>query len=274
MLYTAMSDKRTDSLMSEEEESSRVTLDMWLMFISIFLLTNARAKFENTLPSQYQDRSSQTYGWFKIFWNFSFIPFIYTFNMYFLYRDFDKKSQQVGGSKVKKLLPFLLFLLGYYIYDTAYSQKNSFIPNLFQPHIHPKLPWADLGTHPKKKSSKYGGYFIVDGWFAFARKMHHTGEMIMTLAMGLMCCNYGVVTLNANGTEEISSEFQFWALPFALFLITVWYKYEKHKKEEYQCYDKYGSAWVDYKKQVPNAFSPDLYTFLLFLQKDRMPLIR
>lgn len=114
----------------------------------------------------------EKWGWLLIFWNFAGVPFLYCASSVYLYKQYvfsfwcirliSRPASFDRPTWVYVVCFFLLFV-GYYIFDTANAQKNSFRMRLRDPNwkpryasfsvwwiilicsrTFPQLPWAYL----------------------------------------------------------------------------------------------------------------------------------
>eukprot|EP00401_Gymnodinium_catenatum_P020841 CAMPEP_0117610372 /NCGR_PEP_ID=MMETSP0784-20121206/81838_1 /TAXON_ID=39447 /ORGANISM="" /LENGTH=88 /DNA_ID=CAMNT_0005413771 /DNA_START=24 /DNA_END=286 /DNA_ORIENTATION=- len=78
---------------------------------------------------------------------------------------------------------FCFLFLGYYIFDSANAQKAS-IKIRVKRHTFPQVPWGWL-DEPIKFIVTPKGNLLVDGWYAFVRKIQYTGDIMMATSWGL-----------------------------------------------------------------------------------------
>uniref|UniRef100_A0A8D0GY40 Delta(14)-sterol reductase TM7SF2 n=1 Tax=Sphenodon punctatus TaxID=8508 RepID=A0A8D0GY40_SPHPU len=120
--------------------------------------------------------------------------------------------------------------LGYCIFRSANSQKNTFRRNPTDPRV------AGLKTIP----TATGRRLLVSGWWGFVRHPNYLGDLIMALAWSLPC---GL-------THALP---YFYVIYFTLLLI------HREARDEHQCLRKYGLAWQEYCRRVPYRLFPYLY---------------
>ena len=113
-----------------------------------------------------------------------------------------------------------------------------------RPGAFPQVPWAIL-EEPIPYIKTPHGNLLVGGWYAFARKMQYTGDIIMATTWGLACG---------------------FASPLPYFYVTFFTSMIIHRqsRDEVRCLEKYGEHWKAYTKLVPNVFLPgkDFYVWL------------
>ena len=81
----------------------------------------------------------------------------------------------------------------YYIWDTSQSQKSHFrlqqSGTVVKRFTLPSLPWSTL-DEPRYIVTSHGTPLLVDGWWALARKIHYTCDIVMGLTWAL-CTGFG-----------------------------------------------------------------------------------
>eukprot|EP00742_Colponemidia_sp_Colp-10_P003852 GILJ01004102.1.p1 GENE.GILJ01004102.1~~GILJ01004102.1.p1 ORF type:complete len:465 (+),score=45.43 GILJ01004102.1:52-1446(+) len=215
-----------------------VSTSMCLMVLAHFLYANACMKGEECIPTTW-DIFYEKWGWMLIFWNHAGVPFVYCFqSMYIL------KHEPVEYSTLHKMVMFALLLGGYYIWDTANSQKNRFRMKLRGTYIprktFPQLPWGTLPDDCSYIKTEHGNALLTDGWYKYARKIHYTADIMMALSWGMAC-----------GFEGL--------LPY--FYVCFFTGMISHRcvRDFERCHKKYGKDWEKYVKQVPYIFIPYVF---------------
>ena len=120
-----------------------------------------------------------------------------------------------------------LFVLGYFIFRSANSEKDAFRNN----------PNGEEVSHLKYMNTERGTKLLVSGWWGLARKINYTGDWLVTLSWCLLC-----------GFKSPIPYFQ--AIYFFILLI------HRANRDDVMCKAKYGSDWDKYKKIVPYVFIP------------------
>ena len=130
------------------------------------------------------------------------------------------------------------FRAGYYIFDSANSQKATCKVRVRRPWAFPQVPWAIL-PEPVEYIKTPKGNLLVGSWYAFTRKLQYTGDIIMATSWGLACG---------------------FASPLPFFYATFFTCMINHRqiRDEARCSEKYGKHWKIYTKLVPNVFFPPL----------------
>jgi delta24(24(1))-sterol reductase len=138
---------------------------------------------------------------------------------------------------------YTLLLVGYYIWDTANSQKNRFRMQLQDTYIDrktfPQLPWGTL-KNPSYIKTKQGSLLLTGGWWGIARKIHYTADLMMAFSWG------GITGFG-------SCIPYFYVLFFTIVLV------HRVSRDMERCSEKYGTDWDRYCKEVPYIFIPYVF---------------
>ena len=215
------------------EQLGYVTREMGVMLVAHWLYSNATVKGEHYIPCTW-DMFHEKFGWMLNFWNITGVPFLYCFQSFYLLNN---------QKTAKDVLPYwfivvvyVLLVISYYAFDTANSQKADYkVPGLKR-NTFPQLPWRSL-PDPVRCIQTPKGDLLVDGWYAYARKMQYTGDIGMALCWGLAC-----------GFKS--------PLPYFYCLFFVCMINHRQARDEIRCGEKYGTYWKLYTKAVPNVFFP------------------
>jgi Delta24(24(1))-sterol reductase len=233
--------------MKQYEQIGYVSREMGIMVIAHWLYSNATVKGEHYIPCTW-DMFHEKFGWMLNFWNTTGVPFLYCFQSFYILKN--QKSISEGSPAWFVSLIYVLLITGYYIFDTANSQKASFkLPGLKRGTF-PQLPWNQL-RDPVRCVRTPQGDLIVDGWYAFGRKLQYTGDIMMALSWGL-ACGFG-------------STLPYFYLVFFFFMIT-----HRQWRDEIRCKVKYGAYWDTYTRTVPQIFVPG-WPFVHWLMTGEMP---
>jgi Delta24(24(1))-sterol reductase len=224
----------------------RISLQMWFMIVAHYLYSNATAKGEHCIPCTW-DMFHENFGWMLNFWNICGVPFLYCFQSLYIVHNQATIDEHYPPGLI--YFNFILLFLAYYIFDTANSQKAN-IKIRVRRNTFPQLPWGDL-EDPIRFIETPKGNLLVDGWYAFARKMQYTGDILMALSWGL-----------ATGFNT----------PLAYFYVTFFTSMILHRqiRDEARCLEKYGEYWKIYTKKVPNVFLPS-WSFYVYLFTGKHP---
>jgi delta24(24(1))-sterol reductase len=214
----------------------RVSWPLVFMLVAHGLYTNACMKAEECIPTTW-DIFHEKWGWMLIFWNLVGVPYVYSFNSYYLL-----VNGPIDHSPLYVVALFALLFTAYYIWDTAQSQRNRFraqeLGTYVKRRTFPQLPWGTL-IRPRYLRTANGGTLLIDGWWAYARKIHYSADILMALSWGLACGFGGV-------------------LPFlypAFFFVMIMHR---ATRDEGRCRAKYGADWERYRQIVPGRFVPRL----------------
>ncbi|RHZ89873.1 hypothetical protein Glove_9g108 [Diversispora epigaea] len=226
----------------EYEMFGYVSSSMCFMVLAHFLYVNACAKGEECIPTTW-DMSYEKFGFMLIFWNLAGVPFTYCYATVYLHITSIDNGQPLQHSAYWTYFCYALLLSGYYIWDTANSQKNRFrmirngtyIPR----YTFPQLVWGTL-KDPTFIQTKHGNLLLTAGWWGIARKIHYTADLMMAFAWGF------ITGLNTPITY-------FYPVFFLIVLVHRVYRDMK------RCAKKYGKDWEEYCRQVPYIFVPGIY---------------
>ena len=94
---------------------------------------------------------------------------------------------------------------------------------------------------------------MVDGWYAFARKLQYTGDLMMALSWGLIC-----------GLPNWGNILNFFYFIFFFCMII-----HRQSRDEVRCKLKYGEYWEVYTKEVPNVLIPNTKLLSWLFSKDK-----
>jgi delta24(24(1))-sterol reductase len=220
------------------EERGYISPNIFILLTAHWLYSNACAKGEHCIPCTW-DMFHENFGWMLNFWNITGVPFLYCFQSLYVVRNQDS-IDAFGYPLVLSAAVFVLLIVGYYIFDTANCQKAT-IKIRIKRNTFPQLPWAIL-EEPIAYIHTPKGNLLIGGWYAFARKMQYTGDILMALSWGLAC-----------GFE--SSLPYFYALFFTCMIL------HRQSRDEIRCSQKYGEHWKIYTDKVPNVFIPSAAFF-------------
>ncbi|CAG8748183.1 35058_t:CDS:2, partial [Racocetra persica] len=172
----------------EYELFGYISSSMAFMVLAHFLYVNACAKGEECIPTTW-DMTYEKFGFMLIFWNLAGVPFTYCYATIYLHNNSIDNNQPIQHSQFWTYFCYALLLSGYYIWDTANSQKNRFrmiINGCYIPrYTFPQLPWGTL-KNPTYIKTKYGSPLLTGGWWGIARKIHYTADLMMAFSWGFI----------------------------------------------------------------------------------------
>jgi delta24(24(1))-sterol reductase len=214
----------------------RVSAPMVFMVVAHGLYTNACMKGEECVPTTW-DIFHEKWGWMLIFWNLVGVPWVYSFQSYYL---LVRGPADRSASYMTAL--FAILLVAYYVWDTAQSQRNRFRMHergtFIRRRAFPQLPWGTL-RNPQYLATRNGGTLLIDGWWRFARKIHYTADIVMASCWALACGFGGILP---------------YFYPVFFFVMIM----HRATRDESRCREKYGADWDRYRQTVPYRFVPFL----------------
>ena len=218
------------------ESTGTLSYSMGIILTAHLLYTNACMKGEECVPATW-DIVYEKCGWMLTFWNMVAVPFMYSFQAYYILKN------NVQLSPAFFIVIMTLLLISYYVWDTANSQKNRFRMQLRGAYIprktFPQLPWGTL-KNPRYLQTANGSKLLTDGWYRYGRKIHYTADIVMAFCWGLSCGFSGF-------------------LPYLypiFFLLMITHRYLRDTR---RCAKKYGADWDQYCKLVPYRFIPFIF---------------
>lgn len=228
------------------QTTGSITPSMAFMVLAHYLYSNATAKGEHCIPCTW-DMFHENFGWMLNFWNICGVPFLYCYQSLYILRNSEKIANQLPTPLI--VFNFILLLVAYYIFDTANSQKAN-IKIKVRRNTFPQFSWGDI-KEPIRFIETPHGNLLVDGWYAFARKMQYTGDILMALSWGIAC-----------GFDS--------PLPYFYCVFFTSMIMHRQWRDEIRCSEKYGEYWKVYTKKVPNVFLPPL-SFYVWLFTGKHP---
>ncbi|XP_067831812.1 delta(14)-sterol reductase TM7SF2 isoform X1 [Heptranchias perlo] len=210
-------------LMKESELRGSPSLAM-ILVNSFQLLYVLDALWHEEAVLTTMDIVNDGFGFMLAFGDLTWVPFMYSLQAHFLVSH----PQELAVTTAVVIV--LLNALGYFIFRSANSQKNTFRRNPSDPKV------AGLETI----ATATGRQLLVSGWWGLVRHPNYLGDLIMALAWSLPC-----------GLAHILP--YFYVTYFTVLLI------HREARDEHQCRRKYGSAWNEYCKRVPYRIFPYMY---------------
>ncbi|XP_007935156.1 delta(14)-sterol reductase LBR [Orycteropus afer afer] len=164
------------------------------------------------------------FGFMLAFGDLVWVPFIYSFQAFYLVIHPNELSWPVVSVIIA------LKLCGYVIFRCSNSQKNAFRKNPTDPRL----------AHLKTIHTSTGKNLLVSGWWGFVRHPNYLGDLIMALAWSLPC-----------GFNHILP--YFYVTYFTMLIV------HREARDEHHCKKKYGLAWEKYCQRVPYRIFPYIY---------------
>ncbi|NXP06736.1 LBR protein, partial [Thinocorus orbignyianus] len=170
------------------------------------------------------DITHDGFGFMLAFGDLVWVPFVYSLQAYYLVGHPTAISWPAAAAFT------VLNCVGYYIFRSANSQKNSFRRNPADPKL----------SYLKFIPTATGKGLLVTGWWGFVRHPNYLGDIIMALAWSLPC-----------GFNHI--------LPYFYVIYFICLLVHREARDEHHCKQKYGLAWERYCRRVPYRIFPYIY---------------
>ncbi|KAK2070029.1 hypothetical protein P8C59_004564 [Phyllachora maydis] len=221
------------------ERYGYVSGEVAFILMAHYLYANACSKGEELIITTW-DMYFEKWGFMLIFWNMAGVPLSYCHCTIYLANHHPDVYRHHPAVLV---LMVLGYLFTYWVWDTSNSQKNRFRAmergTLIVRHTFPQLPWQTL-HNPQVIKMDTRDTILVDGWYAYARKIHYTCDAYFAL-------NWGLIT----GFES----------PFPWFYPVFFCAMIAHRtlRDVHKCREKYGKAWDEYEQRTPYLFIPYLF---------------
>ncbi|XP_061481038.1 delta(14)-sterol reductase LBR isoform X2 [Rhineura floridana] len=164
------------------------------------------------------------FGFMLAFGDLVWVPFLFSLQAFYLVKHPNELSWLTASAVIA------LNMLGYYIFRSSNSQKNSFRQNPKDPKV----------AHLKVIPTANGKNLLVSGWWGLVRHPNYLGDIIMALAWSLPC-----------GINHILP--YFYIIYFIVLLI------HREARDDRLCKKKYGLAWEKYCQRVPYRIFPYIY---------------
>lgn len=212
-------------LLTEMKDRDHATPSLAMILVNSFqLLYVVDALWNEEAVLTTMDITQDGFGFMLAFGDLVWVPFIYSFQAFYLVHHPNEVSWPVAS------LIIALKLCGYVIFRCANSQKNAFRKNPTDPKL----------AHLKIIHTSTGKNLLVSGWWGFVRHPNYLGDLIMALAWSLPC-----------GFNHILP--YFYVIYFTVLLV------HREARDERQCQKKYGVAWDKYCQRVPYRIVPYVY---------------
>ncbi|KAM6278803.1 delta(14)-sterol reductase LBR isoform 1-T1 [Porphyrio hochstetteri] len=170
------------------------------------------------------DITRDGFGFMLAFGDLVWVPFVYSLQAFYLV------GHPTAISWPMAVAITILNCIGYYIFRSANSQKNSFRRNPADPRL----------AHLKVIPTATGKGLLVTGWWGFVRHPNYLGDIIMALAWSLPC-----------GFNHI--------LPYFYVIYFICLLVHREARDEHHCKQRYGLAWERYCQRVPYRIFPYIY---------------
>ncbi|RKF64598.1 Delta-sterol reductase [Erysiphe neolycopersici] len=223
------------------ERYGYVSTEVLFIVMAHFLYANACAKGEELIATTW-DIAYEKWGFMLIFWNIAGVPLSYCHCTIYLANHLSDITNYTYRTSLLTLL-FISYLIVYWIWDTANSQKNLFRASetgiVTRRRAFPQLPWREI-KNPRFIKTNNDDRILVDGWFRYARKIHYTCDLYFALTWALI--------------TGFKSPFPwFYPVFFSLMII------HRAMRDSQRCRLKYKDCWAEYERTVPWLFIPYIY---------------
>jgi len=213
-----------------------VSGEVGFLLMAHWLYANACCKGEELICTTW-DMYYEKWGFMLIFWNLAGVPLSYCHCTIYLA---NHQPSTYSWPKPALIALYVSYLVVYWVWDTANSQKNMFRARergtVQDRKTFPQFPWKEV-KNPKYIKTDTGDSLLCDGWYAYARKVHYTCDAFFALTWALIC--------------GFRSPFPwFYPLFFTVMII------HRATRDIERCKVKYGKYWEEYKKKVPWLFIP------------------
>ncbi|KAG6037515.1 Delta(14)-sterol reductase [Claviceps citrina] len=204
------------------------------------------------------DITTDGFGTMLAFGDLVWVPFIYSLQTRYL----SVHPVSLGPAGLAGAVA--LIALGFFIFRSANSQKNTFRTN----------PKDAQVAHLKYIETKTGSKLLISGWWGVARHINYLGDWIQSwayslptglsgyqiLAAGAGAVGEGVFVMK-DGRQVIQGSARGWAVPITYFYIVYFAVLLIHRdrRDDEKCQRKYGDDWVKYKKIVRYRILPGIY---------------
>uniref|UniRef100_U3KN50 Delta(14)-sterol reductase LBR n=1 Tax=Oryctolagus cuniculus TaxID=9986 RepID=U3KN50_RABIT len=159
-------------LLTEMKLNNRAAPSLAMILVNSFqLLYVVDALWNEEAVLTTMDILRDGFGFMLAFGDLVWVPFIYSFQAFYLVHHPNEVSWPVAS------LIIVLKLSGYVIFRCANSQKNAFRKNPADPKL----------AHLKTIHTSTGKSLLVSGWWGFVRHPNYLGDLLMALAWSLPC---------------------------------------------------------------------------------------
>lgn len=204
------------------------------------------------------DITTDGFGTMLAFGDLVWVPFVYSLQTRYL----SVYPVSLGPAGLAGILS--LIAIGFYIFRSANSQKNTFRTNPKDPQV----------AHLKYIETKTGSKLLISGWWGVARHINYLGDWLQSwayslptglsgyqiLAAGAGAAGEGVYIMK-DGREVIQGSARGWAVPITYFYIVYFAVLLIHRdsRDDEKCQRKYGDDWQKYKQIVRYRIIPGIY---------------
>ena len=202
------------------------------------------------------DITNDGFGMMLSFADFVWEPFVFTLQTRYL----SVHPVSLGPANLAIMLG--LIGLGFYIFRSANSQKNTFRTNPSDPSV----------AHLEYVETKTGSRLLTSGWWGISRHINYLGDWIQAWPYSLPTGLAGYQILAAGSVVEdafvmndgrvvVQGDAKGWAVPITYFYVIYFAVLLVHRerRDDIKCHRKYGSDWEKYKQIVRWRIIPGIY---------------
>ncbi|KAH6606890.1 delta14-sterol reductase [Trichoderma cornu-damae] len=203
------------------------------------------------------DMTTDGFGMMLSFGDLVWVPFVYSLQTRYL-SVYPRSLGPAGLLAMTSLIG-----LGFYIFRSANSQKNTFRTNPDDPSV----------AHLQYIKTKTGSKLLTTGWWGVARHINYLGDWIQAwpycLPTGL--AGYQILSAGASpaegafvmadGRQVVQGDAKGWGVLVTYFYIVYFGVLLVHRdrRDDLKCFRKYGEDWNKYKKIVRWRIIPGIY---------------
>lgn len=205
------------------------------------------------------DITTDGFGMMLAFGDLVWVPFVYSQQTRYL----SLHPQSLGPFGLAAMLA--LIGLGFFIFRSANSQKNTFRTNPNDPSV----------AHLKFIQTRTGSKLLTTGWWGIARHINYLGDWIQSwpyclptgiagyqiMAAGSLVEDSVGAFVLADGRQVIQGSAKGWAMPITYFYVVYFavLLIHRERRDDEKCHRKYGDDWEKYKKVVRWRIVPGIY---------------
>lgn len=213
-----------------------VSGEVGFLLMAHWLYANACCKGEELICTTW-DMYYEKWGFMLIFWNLAGVPLSYCHCTIYLA---NHHPSTYSWPKPALIALYVTYLVVYWVWDTANSQKNMFRARergtVQDRKTFPQFPWKEV-KNPEYIKTDTGDSLLCSGWYAYARKVHYSCDAFFAITWALI--------------TGFQSPFPwFYPLFFTIMII------HRATRDIERCKAKYGKYWEEYERKVPWLFIP------------------
>ncbi|KAM3469124.1 hypothetical protein MY5147_007292 [Beauveria neobassiana] len=205
------------------------------------------------------DITTDGFGMMLAFGDLVWVPFVYSQQTRYL----SLHPLSLGPIGLTAMLS--LIGLGFFIFRSANSQKNTFRTNPNDPSV----------AHLEYIQTKTGSKLLTTGWWGVARHINYLGDWIQSwpyclptglagyqiMAAGSLIEDSVGAFVMTDGRQVIQGNAKGWGIPITYFYVVYFAVLLIHRdrRDDEKCHRKYGDDWEKYKRIVRWRIIPGIY---------------